>query len=280
MLCDYLKEAVVNKYLLLWLVGCFGMTPMGNVLARELWYPIDAAELRTLPPYCTPRILENDKAGWKAGEARFGVSWNHLHHYCYALSHIGRYNKSFGDKKAQKFYLNGALGNFQYLFGHTTPDFWLRPEMHTQKGGILVSAKRGSEAVAEFMIAIQENKSYAPAYVALSNFYRDMGQKSKALSTVEEGLRYAPDNRSLASRYLELTGHAFVPPTVSAAPAEANITGVKTDANVPMQPAASIPTPASESVATPVTKQPAPAAEDVPKIGSPTNPYCRFCPSE
>lgn len=275
MLRDYLKEAVMSKYLLLGLLGCFGMMPMGNALAKELWSPITAAEVQVLPPYCKEKITGvSDGINYAS---QYVGGWADLHHYCYALNNINRYYGTF-DQNARRFYLNGVLGDFQYLFSHTAPDFWLRPEMHTQKGKLLVSAKRGGEAAAEFLMAIQENKNYAPAYVALSDFYRNLGQKPKALSTVEDGLKYAPDDRVLVSRYRELTGHAFVPPAVSATPSEGKASGVKTDANTAIQPAVSIPAPASEGTVAPVATQPAPAAEDSPKIGSPTNPYCRFCP--
>lgn len=292
MLWNYLKEAVVNRCLLFGLLCCLGTMQMDSAVSKELWAPVDDLELKALPPYCTPRIKENDKAGWQAGLARFGVGWNHLHHYCYALNYINRYKKTFKQDE-RKFYLQNALDNIQYVFTHAPQDFWFRSEMHTQKGKLLVSAKRGSEAMNEFLTAINENKNHAPAYVALSYLYQDMGQKPKALSIVEEGLGYVPDNRSLTSRYKELTGRTFVPPPTSTIPSAEKVTGIETNPNIkantntPIQPNLAIPTdesipaPAIEkSPAAPAVTQPAPVVEDKPKIGSPSNPYCRFCPPE
>jgi hypothetical protein len=292
MLWDYLKEAVVNKYMLFGLLGCLGTMQMDSAVSKELWAPMDDLELKALPFYCTPRIKENDKAGWQAGLARFGVGWNHLHHYCYALNYINRYSKTF-KQDDRKFYVQEVIGNIDYVLQHAPQDFWFRPEMLTVRGKMLVSAKRGSEAMSNFMKAISENKNHAPAYVALSYLYQDMGQKPKALSIVEEGLGYVPDSRSLTSRYKELTGRTFVPPPTAAIPPAIKVTGPEENTstnikpNTLIQPTVSIPTvesipaPAIEkSPATPAVTQPAPIVEDKPKIGSPSNRYCRFCPPE
>ncbi len=260
----------MNKYLLLWLLSCFGMMPTGNALAKELWAPMDASELRALPPYCIPRLMENDKAGWQAGLVRFGEGWNHLHHYCYALNWINRYYKTF-DQNARRFYLQSAIGDMAYVFNHTAPDFSLRPEMHVQKGKLLASAKRNVEAVNEFEQALQKNPNYVEAYAALSDLYNNTGQKSKSITAVEQALQRAPNNKSLQRQYKQLTGKIFTPPP-TVEPAE----------QIPPTPIPVVETAVTSGVSS-TTTQAVPASSPVvvpEKIGTPTNPYCRFCPPE
>ena len=249
------------------------------------------SEIPALPPYCKAK-LSPDHSDDIRYSGMIGPDWLHIHHYCFALNFVNRYYKYF-DKDQQRWFVQEALGNFDYVLTHASPNFWMRPEIHTQKGKLLVSAKRGSEAMNEFLTAINENKNHAPAYVALSYLYQDMGQKPKALSIVEEGLGYVPDSRSLTSRYKELTGRTFVPPPTSAIPPAIKVTGPEENTstnikpNTLIQPTVSIPTvesipaPAIEkSPASPAVTQPAPIVEDKPKIGSPSNRYCRFCPPE
>ena len=262
----------MDKRFLPLLAWCI-MLPVCGAWAKDLWSPPDELELQVLPPYCRAK-LNNDSAGNELYTRMFGNDWGHMHHYCFALNYINRYYLTTDDN-ARKFYVNSALGNMQYMFSHTTPGFWLRPEMHTREGKLLASAKRDSEALKDFTTAIQENQAYAPAYEALSDLYQDLGQRAKALSTVEEGLKRAPQNRLLALRYKELSGHDFVPPVTT--------TPVETPAPKPevkaTSPSVSLnPSPTSGQPADSTEHHPISEPGDRPKIGSPTNPYCRFCP--
>lgn len=247
------------------------------------WDPPTDAEIAVLPAYCASRLKNlPDYGHWVQV---LGPSFNDVHHYCEALVHLNRYYKSHNTED-RKFFLQNTIGNIDYMFSHalpTQPRNVLLPEMHFTKGKVLIIAGRDFEAAREFLQAIQLKPDYTDPYAALADYYSKVGKKQDALKILEEGLRQVPGTRSLARRYQELGGKnplpaALPPPTVSATPVEAKTTGVKTDENAPIQPAVSIPTPTSEGAATPVATQPAPAAEDSPKIGSPTNPYCRFCP--
>jgi tetratricopeptide (TPR) repeat protein len=271
MLCIYLKEAFINNYLLLVLLGCFGIMPTGNALAKELWAPMDAGELRALPPYCIARVMEKDKVGWQAGVARFGKGWDHLHHYCYALNWINRYNKTF-DQAARKFYLQNAIGDMDYVFKNTAPDFFLRPEIHVQKGKLFAAAKRNIEAAGEFEQALQDNPNYVEAYVALSDYYKNNGQQSKSIAVVQQALQRVPNNKSLQKRYNQLTGKIFTPPPLT----------VEQDAQIPPTVIPAVQAAATSGVNS-ATTQPVPVSSPVAvpeKIGTPSNPYCRFCPPD
>jgi hypothetical protein len=106
----------------------------------------------------------------------------------------------------------------------------------------------------------------------LADFYSGIKQPAKALEIITEGLRHNPDTKSLQRRYTELGGELPYPAPIEPTPA------VEAEAAKPEEP----PTPTPNSVepaASPTTVPPAPVEPTAePQIGSPTNPYCRFCP--
>lgn len=268
-----LKSKYARLYILV--AGLYAGTAFGVA-----WDPPTDTEIAMLPAYCATKFKNlPDYGHWVEV---LGPSFNDVHHYCGALVYLNRYYTD-SNPNDRKFFLQDAIGNLDYMISHalpTQPRNVLLPEVHYTKGRVLILAGRASEAVGEFLQAIQLKPDYADPYAALADSYSRIGHKQDALKILGEGLKQVPASRSLARRYRELGGKNPLPasPPPTATPAEGKNAGVKTDANAPVQPAVSIPTPASEGAATPVAAQPAPAAEDSPKIGSPTNPYCRFCP--
>lgn len=239
--------------------------------------PTDA-EVASLPPYCLAKFRGVAVEQW---QNTLGSIYLHVHHYCGAMVYINRYYKS-SNAQDRKFYIREIIDNLDYMISHAEQSSALMPEIYFTKGRVLTLDGRNGEAAKEFFHAIQLKPDYVDPYAALADFYSGVGKKQDALKILEEGLRQVPGSRSLVRRYHELGGKNPLPspppPAASATPVEAKTAGVKTDANAPIQPAVSIPAPASEGATTPVATQPAPAAEDSSKIGSPTNPYCRFCP--
>ena len=194
-------------------------------------------------------------------------------HYCNALNFINRYKSHFGDKTAQGFYLNSALADLSYALNSKNPESvkWM-PEMHVQKGKLLAITKRNFEAESEFEQALQINPNYIEAYVALSDLYKNTGQQSKSITAVEQALQRAPNSKSLQRRYTQLTGKIFTPPPPTVEPV----------AQIPPTPIPVVQAAATSGVNS-TTTQPVFASSPVvvpEKIGTPTNPYCRFCPPE
>lgn len=228
------------------------------------------AELSLLPPFCQVKLNPNSSsADIKLYSGKIGPDWLHIHHYCGALKFINRYKSSLANKTDQVFYLQSAMSEFEYMFGHSAPTFWMRPEMHVQKGKLLAAAKRNVEAVSEFEQALQDNPSYVEAYVALSDLYKNTGQQLKSITAVEQALQLTPNNKSIQRKYNQLTGKVFTPPPPT----------VEQPAQIP-----STPTPVVQDAATSgvnsTSMQPASVLSSVAvpeKIGTPANPYCRFC---
>lgn len=230
-------------------------------------------EIIALPAFCKAK-LSPDPSDDIQYSGMIGPDWLHIHHYCFALNFTNRYYKYY-DKNERRTFLKDALGNYDYMFSHATPNFWMRPEIHTQKAMLLAAAKQYAAAINDLQQALKDNPNYAPAYATLSDIYADLGQKQKSVAAVEQGLQHVPDAVPLQRRYKQLTGKTFVPPTSAEQVVQSPnplSAGVVTPAhqeevqNRSAAPANSGPT---------ATSAPADTPE---KIGVPGNPYCRFCP--
>lgn len=243
------------------------------------WDPPTDAEIAALPPYCATKFKNlPDYGHWVQV---LGPSFHDVHHYCDALYQINRYYKS-RNPADQKFFIQNALGNLDYMFSHampTQPRDVLLPEVHFTKGKVLLLAGKDSEAAREFLQAIQLKPDYADPYAALADFYSRIGKKQDALKTLEEGLKQVPASRSLARRYQELGGKNPLPAPPPPAAATAQPSPPESS------PAVSADTESKKDVAPPTAApdhakpEPAHHEETVPgKIGSPSNPWCRFCP--
>ena len=198
-------------------------------------------------------------------------NWMHMHHYCDCLRFINRAYASIGNWKAVHGNIQRALGTCDYVLEHTTPDFYMRAEVHLQKGKAFRLDRQENKAVGEFMEAIKGNPGLDQAYVELADIQAHNKKSGEALKTVTEGLRHVPGSKPLKRRYTELGGKLPYPEPIAPAPAEPQ--AAKPDEVASPGPAS----PAEPAVGAPV-EAPAVAPVAQPKIGSPDNPYCRFCP--
>ncbi len=104
-----------------------------EVLAEGLLpYAVTSAELKLLPQACSARFGE-DKAAKGFWEQKIGRdNFLHLHHYCFGLNFINRAKFAI-DKKNKVYYLNLAVGNFDYVLRHWPANSPLRPEAEAGK---------------------------------------------------------------------------------------------------------------------------------------------------
>jgi len=228
------------------------------------------SELAALPPYCAARLNEQS-AAFKSWQDSMGAGFMHIHHYCFALNFMNRARGMSSSDKDRKGVLGAAMTNFDYVLRNTQADFYLRPEILMNRGITLSMMNRVGEAVGDLMKAIEADPKQPRAYVALADMYSSQKNRAKALDTITGGLRHNPGVKSLQRRYTELGGKLPYP-----APAEPVPVAVQadTDAAPTTEPGSA---PAAES-ADSASSPPAEAPVEPPKIGSPTNPYCRFCP--
>lgn len=213
-------------------------------------------------------------------------SWQHMHHYCDCIRFTNRAYSALGNWSDMKFNLETAIGGCDYVLARVPADFYMRPEIHLQKGKALRLYRQETKAVAEFMNAIKGNPTLAQAYVELADIQAKNKIPQEALKTVSEGLRHAPDSKPLKRRYTELGGKlpypapvANLPSPPSAEEASAQSKSPSTGPQVLTTPPPAI-APEATTPEKPTEKpvDSSPSTSETPKIGSPTNPWCRFCP--
>ncbi|MGB9128230.1 MAG: hypothetical protein WCB97_01140 [Thiobacillus sp.] len=203
----------------------------------------------------------------------------HMHHYCDGLRFLDRaYSASIRNKREVKYNVDVAIGNFNYILSHTKDDYVMRGEVHVGIARALKLLGRKGAAVAEFYKALRYDLGTADAFQALADYYLETGNKEKALEMTTEGLRRIPDTKGLKRRYTELGGKLPYPEPLVKQPSPAPAAEVASSSPSPnpatvTSPEANVPAAPADQPAAPSISPPEP-----PKIGSPTNPWCRFCP--
>lgn len=241
--------------------------------AVEPWEPTDS-EMASLPPYCKIKMKSSPSSPeYKAWQSMLGKDFLHTHHYCAGVNFINRYYRS-RTQQDKRFNLNNAQGNLQYMVAHADPSYSLMPDVYLNLGVVYSLSNQTAQAITHFNKAIELNPRQPKAYNALSDYYAKTKQSAKALEIVTAGLRYNPDTKSLQRRYTELGGKLPYPEPIR--PAEAAGAQAATPATVP---ADAPPSAVTAAPTEPAKSEPAvaPVADEQPKIGSPNNPYCRFC---
>lgn len=237
--------------------------------ALEPWVPTDK-EMASLPDFCKARFKEGSPE-YKYWTSALGKDYGHTHHYCAGVNFLNRYYKA-RSKQGKSFNLKNARTNFEYMVKHAAPTYSLMPDIHSSLGTVFSLSNQPAQAITHLNKAIELNPRQPRAYNMLADFYSGIKQPAKALEIITEGLRHNPDTKSLQRRYTELGGKLPYPAPIEPTPA------VEAEAAKPEEPPT--PTPSSvEPAASPTTVPPAPVEPTAePQIGSPTNPYCRFCP--
>lgn len=243
--------------------------------AIDVSFQPNAAEMLRMPPYCQTKFNATPSSPeWQAWRARIGANYIDIHHYCVALNYVNRYWGA-RDARARSYYLERAMGNYDYMVKAEKPDFALRAELYSNRGEVFKLMGRPGEAVKDFNHALSINPRLLKPYLQIADMHVAGKSTARALETVTEGLRQLPDSKALQRRYLELGGKKpFPEPIVTQAPE-------------PVTPQAAAVTQVPETVVEPGRDHPAPsvpeptkATEPQPAIGTPNNPYCRFCPPE
>lgn len=247
-------------------------------------YAMTARDVQMLPSFCHQLSTANYEANAQAYliAGTFPAGMPHGHHYCHGLKSIARATAQSANRGAAQEELRAAVGEFQYVLGHTEviPEYSPYLAMvRTDLGRVYDRLGKPGDSSREFMEAIRLKPDYVAAYIGLIDFYRKLGNREDALKTASEGLTHAPESKTLQRRYRELGGKLPYPVPVNgepntASPAEAPASnaaapGNGNDTTVAAPPVA--PSPVDDQ------KQPETKPQE-PKIGSPTNPWCRFCP--
>ena len=241
---------------------------MNPAVALDMSVRPNAREMSSMPPFCAVRL--NGAPGspeWDAWRDRVGENFQDIHHYCFALTAVNRY-WSARSPQDRGFFLQRAMNNFNYVVSAIKPDFTLGAELYSDRGALFKLMGKPGEAIKDFNKAVSINPRLAKPYLQLADLHVELKAPARALEIVTEGLRHLPDATALQRRYLELGGKKPFPEPLVATAAE------------PVPAPAAETTQAEPHAAIPPASEPVTDSESKPAIGTPTNPYCRFCPAE
>lgn len=246
--------------------------------AADLPWGPTPEEMVLLPEYCKVRYTDNGRSPeFRAWMQRVGPKFMGMHHYCTGINYINRYLYRITDKK-RNYYLSRALPEIDYVAKDMPPDFALAGDIHLNRGIALQLMKRDSLAIIDFYKSIEHDPKQVRAYIAIADMYLKSNNKSKALESITNGLRNVPDSKNLQKKYLELGGKEPFPvatPVIKeevrmgevVAPATADAAEKQVDLDATSGKKLGIDEKNTNGLTGSGTE-----------IGSPNNPYCRFCP--
>ena len=163
-------------------------------------------EVAQLPKYCFSRMMRNSNEDWKYWTAVMGPMYEHIHHYCRGMVLTNRAKNPQLSKIKREAELQYSIGEFDYVIRLAPRTFVLLPEILSKKAENLFKINQPAPATSAALVAIEVKPDYWPAYAAMSDGYKRMGDVKNARQWLEKGLAAAPDSKALSKRLSELGG--------------------------------------------------------------------------
>jgi tetratricopeptide (TPR) repeat protein len=169
----------------------------------------DRRELALLPEWCIYTDTFRDRVAAASANReqmvrhwreRMGPTFDAMHHYCYGLMKTNRATLLARDPVTREFYLRDAITEFEYVIDHAAPGFVLLPDLLARKGENLLRLGLGRLALTPLEHAIELNATHWPAYIHLSDYYKEAGDRKAARDWLDKGLAHAPGNAALLRR--------------------------------------------------------------------------------
>lgn len=209
-------------------------------------------------------------------------------HYCSAVDAMNRlYTTQNINQK--KFLAGIVIGETGYVIGINPESHHLMPELFVLRGRSQMMIDQASQAEKYLMKALQLDPGHVDAYLNLGNLYLTTNRKEKAVEAAKAGLaidsQHKPLRRLAAKLDIKLEeAKPSAQPQASPPPSALGQKGatqeIKPDATATSP--APVPPGLDKQIAdAPLVKKsdmPVDAETTPPKIGSTTNPWCRFCP--
>jgi tetratricopeptide (TPR) repeat protein len=207
-----------------------------------------------------------------------------LSHYCNAVEALNKLY-SMSNPQQRRYLVQTVVGETGYVIGHNPESHYFMPEAYALRGRAQLLGKQMPQAEASLSKALQLDPQHVGAMHTLASLYVETNRKAKAVETVKAGVAIDPNHKGLRRLARELGIKVEDPkPAEPVQPPmqPAGKTPPVTDpAPPPSDPAKQAPsTPAATSM---VSDGKAADAKDAPPsasppTGTPTNPWCRFCP--
>jgi tetratricopeptide (TPR) repeat protein len=217
----------------------------------------------------------------------------HFHHYCAAMNAMDRLYATL-DPIKQRYEASLVGGETGYVISHAPESHPLMSEVYALRGRAQALIKQTAQAEVSLLKALQLDPRHVAAYLSLGNLYLATNRKEKAAEAIKLGLAIDPQHKSLRRLAAKLdikldeVKSESVQPKVSITPGERPQQGVGTEPAQGTKPNSTVTPPKPTGMA--ANKQgvdvtPVKAGENtgnaeaaISKRGSPTNPWCRFCP--
>jgi tetratricopeptide (TPR) repeat protein len=183
---------------------------VGRVMqgSTAVGYPALYTKSDFLPAWCdyTSDGKTKDEGKIVSYFQSFGGAFIHMHHYCRGLFAQHEAKLNWKDESKKLFDLRQAVSEYDYVLSHADTGFRLRPEILVRKGLALLEQDESLDAVTAFQQAIEQQRNYVPAYVALANYFRRVGDDSEARRILETGVAAVPRSELLQTKLEELNG--------------------------------------------------------------------------
>jgi tetratricopeptide (TPR) repeat protein len=180
-------------------------------------------EMKLIPPYCPDTntfgyggAQYNSSPNAPKWVAIMGPTFWAMHHYCWALIHLSRIQRPSTPEMVKRNTRLEALGDLHFVLEHGERSSVVMPEVLTKVGEVQLALGNIREANEAYSEARSLRRDYWPAYYQWADYLRRTGQKNEARKLTEEGLSYAPGNKSLSLLLTTLGGD---PASVKARPA-------------------------------------------------------------
>ncbi len=214
-----------------------------------------------------------------------------LVHYCNAVEALNKLY-SMSNPQQRRYLVQTVVGETGYVIGHNPETHYFMPEAYALRGRAQLLGKQMPQAEASLYKALQLDPRHVGAMHNLATLYLETNRKAKAVDTVKAALAIDTSHKGLRRLARELGIKVEEPkPSESTQPPSTEPVTKGSPSAAP-----STPPPAEPSAQAPVatttgnnpasTEKTADAKRDlkdapqapVPALGSPTNPWCRFCP--
>lgn len=168
-------------------------------------YDFTEEEYLMYPQFCRARLAREPKALVDYWQKKLGPkNFLHMHHYCFGLKSLNLAYANLGKKQRRLFLTKAVVDNFNYIIEHTESTFFMRADA-------LLNLARGYQLREEYDIAQQKyrqaiklNPKLTDAWVALSDMYFQLGQKSDALYVLEQASKVVGESKKIDLRISEM----------------------------------------------------------------------------
>lgn len=185
-----------KKHIMAFVFIAFSITSFNSLAI----FPKTDKDFSLLPPYCKAFFKPDPPNEWDRWSKRVsGIGG--IHHFCAAMhsyNHSLHFPSNEEERTYKLFMLKTVLNEVKYVEEHSTNKrHALFPAIYLLKAKAYAELGKTSDALVYFNKSITGNKKFVRGYLALAKYYKKLGNKKKAIETVEQGLKYKPSSKGL-----------------------------------------------------------------------------------